>query len=153
MIDSVLGSSVRNSVRSAQRSVPRERDYRQRRFVCTPSCGRSLIYGRARKRSGLGAEMRYAMNWKRWLWIAEIEVGVLVFRLRMATKRSNVLISKSGYTSIWRPPAAPRPAHNSVRAASAISWPPTPPALNDRPKRLAYAFSSSAVSLDDDPVC
>jgi hypothetical protein len=50
-------------------------------------------------------------------------------------------------------PSAPPPAHNSVRAASAISWPPTPPAPNDRPRKLAYAFSSNAVSLDGDPVC
>src|SRR5881296_4237507 len=42
-------------------------------------------------------------------------------------------------------PVAPRPARNSIRAASAISWPPTPPAPNDRPRKLAYAFSSNAV--------
>src|SRR5581483_6478 len=45
-------------------------------------------------------------------------------------------------------PAALRPAHNSAPAASAISWPPTPPAPNDQPKKLVYAFSSNAVSLD-----
>jgi len=50
-------------------------------------------------------------------------------------------------------PAAPGPAHNSVRAASAISWPPTPPAPNDRPRKLVYTFSSSAVSLHGDPEC
>jgi hypothetical protein len=49
--------------------------------------------------------------------------------------------------------AAPRPAQNSVRAASAISRPPTPPARNDWQRKLAYPFSSNAVSLDGDPVC
>ena len=44
----------------------------------------------------------------------------------MPTRRSSVLVSKSGCTSIRRRPAAPRPAHKSVRAASAISWRPTP---------------------------
>jgi len=50
-------------------------------------------------------------------------------------------------------PAAPRPTHNSVPAASAIFWRPTSPAPNDWPRKLAYAFSSNAVSLDGDPVC
>jgi len=50
-------------------------------------------------------------------------------------------------------PVAPRPAHKSVRAASAISWPPTPPAPNDRPKKLIYAFSSNAAFSDGDPMC
>src|ERR1019366_2751927 len=50
-------------------------------------------------------------------------------------------------------PAALLPAHKSRRDASPIFWPPTPPAPNDRPRKLAYAFSSNAVSLDGDPVC
>ena len=69
------------------------------------------------------------------------------------TRRSNVLGSKSGCTSIRCPPGSTPPVRNSVRAALAISWPPTPPAPNDRPRKLAYAFSSSAAFSDGDPVC
>jgi len=50
-------------------------------------------------------------------------------------------------------PATPRPAHNSVPAASAIDWPPTPPPPTERPKKLAYAFSSNAATSNGDPVC
>ena len=50
-------------------------------------------------------------------------------------------------------PTAPRPAHNSVPAASAISWRPTPPAPTGRPKKLFYSFSSSVASSDDDSAC
>jgi hypothetical protein len=50
-------------------------------------------------------------------------------------------------------PAAPQTAHNSVRAASAIPWRPTPPAPTGRPKKLVYAFSSNAAFSDADPAC
>src|ERR1039458_6029674 len=40
-------------------------------------------------------------------------------------------------------PAAPRPAHNSVRAGSAISSRPTPPAPTGRAKKLLGSFSAS----------
>src|SRR5207245_1064902 len=50
-------------------------------------------------------------------------------------------------------PAAPQLAHNSVRAASATSWRPTPPAPTGRPQKLLYSFFSSVASSDDDPAC
>src|SRR6266550_2780351 len=50
-------------------------------------------------------------------------------------------------------PAAPQLAHNSVRAASATSWRPTPPAPTGRPQKLVYSFFSSVASSDDDPAC
>src|SRR5438552_19035929 len=50
-------------------------------------------------------------------------------------------------------PAAPRPPHNSVRAASATSWRPTPPAPTGRPQKLLYSFFSSVASSDDDSAC
>ena len=49
--------------------------------------------------------------------------------------------------------AAPPPAHNSLRAASVISWRPTPPAPTGRPKKLFYSFSSSVASSDDGQAC
>ena len=49
-------------------------------------------------------------------------------------------------------PAAPRQTPNSVRAASAIYWPPTPRPPDDQPRKLAYTFSSNVVSLDGDGV-
>src|SRR5438552_8798588 len=60
---------------------------------------------------------------------------------------------KSGCTSIRRPTGSPRLAHNSVRAASATSWRPTPPAPTGRPQKLLYSFFSSVASSDDDPAC
>jgi hypothetical protein len=45
------------------------------------------------------------------------------------------------------------PARKSRRAASTISSRLTPPAPTDWPKKLAYAFSSNAVSSDGDPAC
>jgi transposase len=50
-------------------------------------------------------------------------------------------------------PAALLTAHKSRRAASAISWPPTPPSPTGWLKRLAYAVSSNAGSSDGDPAC
>ena len=50
-------------------------------------------------------------------------------------------------------PAASRPARNSVRAASAISWRTTPPPPTGQSKKLFYSFSSSVASSDDDSVC
>src|SRR3989475_8251125 len=50
-------------------------------------------------------------------------------------------------------PAAPQLAHNSVRAASATSWRPTPPAPTGRPQKLLYSFFPSVASSDDDPAC
>jgi len=52
-------------------------------------------------------------------------------------------------------PTVPRPAHNSVRAASAISWRPTPRAPSGWPKKLFYSpsFSSSVASSDDGQAC
>src|SRR2546427_10491729 len=47
-------------------------------------------------------------------------------------------------------PAAPQLAHNSVRAASATSWRPTPPAPTGRPQKLLYSFFSRVASSDDD---
>ena len=47
----------------------------------------------------------------------------------------------------------PRPAHNSVRAAPAISWRLTLPAPTCRPKKLFYSFSSSVASSNDDLAC
>jgi hypothetical protein len=52
-------------------------------------------------------------------------------------------------------PTTPRPAHNSFRAASAISWRPTPPAptgQTERPK-LHDSSSSSVASSDADSAC
>src|SRR5438552_8481977 len=60
---------------------------------------------------------------------------------------------KSGCTSIRRPTGSPRLAHNSVRAASATSWRPTPPAPTGRPQKLLYSFFSSVASSDVDPAC
>lgn len=50
-------------------------------------------------------------------------------------------------------PTVPQPAHNSVRAASAISWWPTPPAPTGWLKKLFYSFSSSVAYSDDDSAC
>ncbi len=50
-------------------------------------------------------------------------------------------------------PTAPRLGRNSVRAASAISYRPTPLAPTGRLKKLFYSFSSSVVSSDDDQAC
>src|SRR5438874_9307139 len=50
-------------------------------------------------------------------------------------------------------PAAPQLAHNSVRAASATSWRPTPPAPTGWPQKLLYSFFSSVASSDDDSAC
>src|SRR5271157_4581108 len=50
-------------------------------------------------------------------------------------------------------PTAPRQAHNSVRAALAISWRPTPPAPTGQPKKLFYSFSSSVASSDAGQAC
>src|SRR6266567_5261065 len=50
-------------------------------------------------------------------------------------------------------PAAPQLAHNSVRAASATSWRPTPPAPTGQPRKLVYSFFSSVASSDDDSAC
>ena len=50
-------------------------------------------------------------------------------------------------------PTAPRPAHNSVPAASAISWRPTPPAPTGRPQKLLCSFFSSVASSDADSAC
>ncbi len=52
-----------------------------------------------------------------------------------------------------RPPASTMPAHNSIRAAPAISWLPTPPAPTGRPKKLFCSFSSSVASSGDDQAC
>ena len=48
---------------------------------------------------------------------------------------------------------APQPAHNSIRAASAISWRPTPPGPTDWPTKPFYSFSSSVASSDDGQAC
>jgi hypothetical protein len=53
-------------------------------------------------------------------------------------------------TPTWQHYCQPK---SRVVLASAISWRPTPPSPTARPKKLAYAFSSNAVSSDGDPVC
>jgi len=59
----------------------------------------------------------------------------------------NVFVSKSGCTrSARRQPAAPRPAHNSVPAASSISWWPTHLYPPGHPEELSTPFSSNAAS-------
>ena len=67
------------------------------------------------------------------------------------TRRSNDSYPSQDAPRSGARPAAPRPAHDPVPAASAISWRPTPPAPNDRPKKLVYAvyaFSSNAAFSD-----
>jgi len=50
-------------------------------------------------------------------------------------------------------PTAPRPDYNSVGAASAISWRPTPPEPAGQPKKLIVSFSSSVAPSGADSVC
>ena len=50
-------------------------------------------------------------------------------------------------------PTAPRPAHNPVRGALAISWRPTPPVPTGQSKKLFYSFSSSVASSDAGQAC
>ena len=50
-------------------------------------------------------------------------------------------------------PVGSRPAHNSLRAGSATSWRPTPPAPTGRPQKLLCSSYSSVASSDDDAGC
>jgi hypothetical protein len=71
----------------------------------------------------------------------------------MPTRRLNVFVSKSGCTSIRRPPRSTAASPQLGSCCFGDFLAAIPPAPNDRPRKLAYAFSSNAVSLDGDPVC
>ena len=66
-------------------------------------------------------------------------------------ERFEGILQTDGYSAYDQ--TALLPAHKSRRDASPISWRPTPPSPTGRSKKLAYAFSSNAVSSDGDPAC
>ena len=79
--------------------------------------------------------------------------AMIAIRSEFPEARIIVLTTFDSELEIQRALEAGASAHNSAPAASAISWPPTPPAPNARPKKSDYAFASNAAFSDGDPVC